>query len=125
MDRNDILDKHFRKNYNRLVAKYAQKYGHHNAEDIVQSGYERALRWFNFDPKQSSFNTWFEKVTDQAKRYAFSGETVEELDEELMPSQELHFAPAAEKRYELSEIGDLLEGEEHRDALIQVLVLGY
>lgn len=59
MDRNQVVEQHYRKYYKHLVASLRPRAGQ-NAEDMVQEAYTYALEnWDNFNPELGSFNTWF------------------------------------------------------------------
>lgn len=64
-----IVDAHYRANVDRLMKRIGVRVGNPtDARDIVQSGYELALRYFGSLEKPSHFNTWFEVVLGNAKK---------------------------------------------------------
>lgn len=59
----EIIEKHFRANYDTLVKKLRRPAETEwNAEDVVQTAFERALRYqHSYDPSQS-FDAWFNTI---------------------------------------------------------------
>lgn len=79
-----ILEEHYKKNYGTLVKKYTRAAGSvWDAEDVVQTAYERALRYFvvgNVD----NFDAWFGNIVRNSlidKINEGRGIILEELDE--------------------------------------------
>lgn len=55
------VEQHYRENFDRLVSVYSRRFGHHNAEDIVQEAYTRALTYLH-TYHGPSFDAWLSKI---------------------------------------------------------------
>lgn len=63
--RNEIVEKHYRKHFQHLckVVSFRRKCELYDAEDILHTAYEKALRYFNaWDSRISTFDTWFGRI---------------------------------------------------------------
>lgn len=80
----EVIESHYRENYSRLVKKFTRPLGTEwDAEDVVQTAYERALRYYNPETVQN-FGGWFTLVLRNAMSdhlNAERGQGHEELDE--------------------------------------------
>jgi len=65
-----LIEKFYRKNFNRLVNKTRGRAGsHHNAEDVVQEAFTRALKYHrSFNPAITPFDTWFSRILENSLR---------------------------------------------------------
>ena len=123
---NEVVNQHYRKNYNRLVSQSISRVGVDNAPDAVQEAYARALRyWTSFDPKQGLFDEWFHQVWLNACKsvgiFYSTGRGTEVAEESrTMP-------PAAPSAVELSRIATLLADEpDDRRRIIELrLIKGF
>jgi RNA polymerase sigma factor (sigma-70 family) len=90
--RNEVIEKHYRENYNRLVKIVSRRLGYnpHLSEEAVQEAYTKALEhWDVYDHKRS-FDGWFVtilnncvvNVTRQEKDRGISIEEVGQLSED-------------------------------------------
>ena len=60
-ERNKIFDKHYRANKNHMLKKVYRTAGSvHNAEDIVNESYTRALEWYH--DEVVDFDKWFNTI---------------------------------------------------------------
>src|SRR5690349_12939216 len=62
MDRNAIIEEHYRRNYRRLCNIMVRRVGYSNAEDAVQEAYARALQYWEGAQPIENFGAWFMKV---------------------------------------------------------------
>ena len=82
------IENHFRSSNTALVKGLAGRTGGiHNAEDVVQEAYIRAMKyWQTYDPARS-FDTWFNRIvssaaSDHKKKERVRGAVVEESGQE-------------------------------------------
>lgn len=68
-----LVEKHYRERSEVLVAELSRRYGWHNAEDIVQDGYVRAIEYYA-SYNGGSFNAWFISILENAARKHMSKE---------------------------------------------------
>lgn len=62
-----IIDKYYRANYKKCVKKVLNRSGSwHNAEDVVQEAFTRALQYWVSLEHKDSFQAWFEKILGNA-----------------------------------------------------------
>lgn len=84
----EIIEEHYKQNFNRLVLKYYKRCGVKQAgEDIVQEAYTRALMYANAFNVEKNFDNWFSKVLNNAfndYKNEERGNSFEEFDEELV-----------------------------------------
>lgn len=88
-DRNQILEEFYKRSYNDLCKRVANRAGGaYNAEDVVQEAFLRALKyWGSYNPERRSVGAWFNTILQNAlkdfsKEERMIGMTVE-FDEEL------------------------------------------
>ena len=85
------IEKHHRKNFDRLVIVYSHRSGGRwGAEDVVQEAFSRALKYSNsFDGDKQEFGGWFNGILNNALRdykkderlLGMSVEYTEDMDE--------------------------------------------
>lgn len=62
----ELIENHYKENYNRILKRMAFRAGGiHQAEDIVQEAYARALKYHN-NHKIDEFDKWFSMVLNNA-----------------------------------------------------------
>ena len=61
----DLIEQHYRDNFDRLVATYSKRYGKANGEDIVQEAYTRALT-YQHTYKGPCFDSWLSRILHRA-----------------------------------------------------------
>ena len=70
MTRNEVVERHWRDNYKRLVNHVANRVpnkSHALAEEVVQEAYARALRYYEgFDETRRPFSTWFNRILNNS-----------------------------------------------------------
>ena len=70
MNRNEIVEAHYRKHYKTLVNHMRNRVpnkSHHLAEEVVQEAYCRALKYFDgFNPEIKPFSTWFNRILNNS-----------------------------------------------------------
>jgi RNA polymerase sigma factor (sigma-70 family) len=86
-----MIEKHYIENSRKLVQVLRNRAGSiHNAEDVVQEAYCRALKYRrSFDPNTQEFGAWFNTILNNAlrcakrdeRRLGMSVEYTEEMDE--------------------------------------------
>lgn len=64
------IRQHYAENFDKFVKRYANRAGGiHDAEDVVQEAYTRALKYGNsFDPTVQEFGGWFNSILNNALR---------------------------------------------------------
>ncbi len=89
MNRNELIEEHYRLNYNRLVKIVSRRVPNKSlalAEEVVQEAYARALKYYStFEPKINTFDKWFggilRNATNDCRTTEGSGGTMKEYDE--------------------------------------------
>ena len=88
-DRNKIIEEFYKRNYNDLCKRVANRAGGaYNAEDVVQEAFLRAIKyWGSYNPERRSVGAWFNTILQNAlkdfsKEERMLGMSVE-FDEEL------------------------------------------
>jgi RNA polymerase sigma factor (sigma-70 family) len=86
-----LIEKHYREHSKKLVQVLSNRAGGiHNAEDVVQESYCRALKYRrSFDPNTQEFGAWFNSIMNNAlrcakrdeRRLGMSVEYTEDMDE--------------------------------------------
>lgn len=69
MSRNELIEQHYRENYDALVRRIQFRVGGNIdvAEEVVQEAYTRALKYFKkFNPKKGLFDQWFALILNNA-----------------------------------------------------------
>jgi RNA polymerase sigma factor (sigma-70 family) len=124
-ERNIFIEGHYRLNYHRLVGYMARRIGPNNAEDAVQEAYCRALMYFDAFTPGEDFDLWFMAIWENAGHKIMN--EIEETNSDELAELVVAIPPAAEHVYELSLIQHKLKDEmpEHRQAIINHLILGY
>lgn len=62
----ELIETHFKENYNRLMKRMTFRAGgHHQAEDIIQEAYARAMKYYNHQ-RIEEFDKWFSMVLNNA-----------------------------------------------------------
>lgn len=93
----DVIERHYRDNNASLVKKLTGRAGgRHNAEDVVQEAFLRALKYQNSYKDGYDFTHWFNRILNNALRAAKKDVrmrgVVMEIDEEILdpvePDQE-------------------------------------
>jgi RNA polymerase sigma-70 factor (ECF subfamily) len=100
----DLINKFYMSERRRLVKIVANRAGSkENAEDVVQTAFERALRYRrSFDPTQKVFEAWFVTILNNALRDF-------KADERLL-GMGVEYKEELDERIELTDIeGDLAE----------------
>jgi len=66
-ERDEMIDLHYRRNAKQLISFSARSCGGwHNAQDAVQTAYERAVRYWGSYREDSSFDTWIKPIVRNA-----------------------------------------------------------
>lgn len=69
MNKNEVVEGHYRQNYKRLVNHVANRVpnkSHALAEEVVQEAYRRALEYYKgYDPTRA-FSTWFNRILNNS-----------------------------------------------------------
>lgn len=81
------IEKHYRENYGRILKRMSFRAGGiHQAEDIVQEAYVRAIKYFN-ELRVDEFDKWFSMILNNAyndyKRDEIGLSYIEDEDEPL------------------------------------------
>lgn len=84
---NEFIESHYRENYKRLLKRLTFRAGGlHQAEDILQEAYARALQYFN-SVRVEEFDKWFSIVINNCYNHYMRDEIglsyIEEEDEPL------------------------------------------
>lgn len=59
----DTIEKHYKENYGKLVKRYTRSAGSvWAAEDVVQTAFERALKYVSTHPPPDLFEHWFNTI---------------------------------------------------------------
>lgn len=62
----EIIENHYRENYGRIIKRMTFRSGGiHQAEDIVQEAYARAMKYYN-NLKVDEFDKWFSMILNNA-----------------------------------------------------------
>lgn len=120
-----ILTEHYQRNFDMLVKRAANRVGSFWAEDVVQSSFERALKYLDsFNPDIKPFEAWFTTIfnnTCKDYRKINAGHFVEVEEEHWIDEDPI-------------KIDDLLKefnratksvNPNHRQVLYCSLILGY
>lgn len=128
-ERNEVVDQHYRKYYDRLVRSLWRVVGPDNAEDVVQEAYARALKyWSSFDADVSTFPTWFSTILKNATSDNLSSRRGAPAQLEIHDHMKvLGASGGAFEQARLSDIADRLglEAPEAKKAITMVLIEGY
>lgn len=62
----DLIEQHYRNNFDKIVATFTPRYGAHNAEDIVQEAYARACQYFYSYNPDTEFENWFSRILSRS-----------------------------------------------------------
>lgn len=128
-DRNEILEKFYKDNYNKLCKAVARRAGgDYNAEDVVQEAFCRALKyWPTFNPERRPLEGWFVSILNNSlrdfKREEMSAGTHVEFDEEEHDGLEMSQTDAKM----VEKVQDLInqKGDGQRDVLELHFMFGY
>lgn len=127
MEAQDVIEKHYRENYNRLVKRVTRwAGGRENAEDAVQTAYTYALSYFgSYDPAKS-FDNWFNKILSNSLKEihrANSKHAYEEIREEDL---EAHHDQSYFKhlKKEIAKEADRFE-DERKEVILLYFLHGY
>lgn len=92
-----IIEKHYRHNFSSLVkrVRYRTNGNDHDAEDIVQEAYCRALKYQHSFEMGMNFGHWLSRIVANSfkdwKREQYNGTLTDEFDEdEVEPIEERH-----------------------------------
>lgn len=91
----DIIEQHYRDNFDRLVSAYQGRVGHHNAEDVVQEAYTRALLYSKSFSDERPIDHWINQILRNCAADHYRGIVPKEPEEvlESMPDDEHFFDP--------------------------------
>jgi RNA polymerase sigma factor (sigma-70 family) len=89
MDRNELIEEHYRLNYTRLVKTVTRRVPNKSvalAEEVVQEAYTRALKYYaTYEPEINTFDKWFggilRNATNDCRTTEGSRGTIKEYDE--------------------------------------------
>lgn len=94
MERNQVLEAYFKKEYNNLCKKVSRRAGSpENAEDVVQEAFYRALKYWNSYNPETKLGAWFNTILnnackDKMKDERMAGASVE-FEEDLFDGVEM------------------------------------
>ena len=98
-----LIEDHYRKNFDRLVKVLGFRAGgRHNAEDIVQEAYTRALTYWNAFDMKEEFGSWFKSIQTNAMKDFYQEEIKRGIVSDTMEG--LGTQPVALKQLEADEL---------------------
>ena len=88
----DIIEQHYRLNFDRLSKQWGRRFDNsHVGQDVVQTAYERAIKYFHTYDQTQKFGNWFGRILVNAYRDTRNeeqGHAHEEIDEFALPGIE-------------------------------------
>lgn len=123
-----LLNTHYVENYDKLVKRLSYRAGGiHNAEDVMQEAYARALNYLDsFDPMVKGFGAWFNSVINNSLRDFKSTERIRGMARSLDKEENLaDIAQDQEIIDKLMQEVESIPNEKSREILKMFVFLGY
>jgi len=123
-----LIEAHYRKNFERLVKVLGFRAGgRHNAEDIVQEAYTRALTYWNAFDMKEDFSAWFKSIQTNAMKDFYQDEIKRGIVNAHQGRDVMHDRPVALDRIKIGEFMKKMETKPKNIAKILHLsmILGY
>jgi len=117
-----MIEDHYRGNFEMLTKRMA--YGAksiHNAEDIIQEAYTKALTYWTSYKEGMDFAGWFHVIINNATKDFFNTESLQGMSVDNPPDPIV--SPSVLHKMELDEVVQMIEDQPERNATILRLFL--